>query len=260
MAATKGNPIIFYDVVNAQGESWSSNTYKTRLTLNYKGIPYRVKYIPLCDIEPTLKDLGVPPVFPNFPHYTLPMIADPSGEPEGKPTYVADSFKIALYLDDKYPSPQYPLIIPPGTRAIQHMWFTTYYPPLSALIVKLFYYLSPRMLDERSAEYWYRTRGDKFKPLSEEENAQHWKELHAKFETLGKSLSLNDGTSEAGPFIMGERLSFIDFTIGGFFYFIQRVEGNESKRLKEMMEWQDGRWNAFWKGIQNVESKSTELA
>ncbi|CAE6514418.1 unnamed protein product [Rhizoctonia solani] len=260
MAATKANPIVFYDISDAQGGSWSPNTYKSRLTLNYKGIPYRVKYLPLCDVQPTLKELGVPPAFPNFPHYTLPMIADPSEEPNGKPTYVSDSFKIALYLDDKYPSPQYPLIIPPGARAIQEMWFTTYYPPLSALVVKLFYHLSPRIIDERSAEYWYSSRGDKAKPPSEEEATQKWGELHEKFEALGKSLSLNDSTSEAGPFIMGKRASFIDFTIGGFFYFIQRVDGKESKKLKEMLEWQDGRWNAFWKGIQDIETKSSQLA
>ncbi|CAE7084150.1 unnamed protein product [Rhizoctonia solani] len=260
MAATKENPIIFYDIADGQGKSWSPNTYKTRLTLNYKGIPYRVKYISLCDVEPTLKELGVPPVFPNFPHYTLPMIADPSSEANGEPTYVADSFKIALYLDDKYPSPQYPLIVPSGTRAIQHMWFTTYYPSLSALVVKLFYCLSPNILDERSVEYWHRTRGDKYRPPSAEETSQHWEELREKFEALGKSLSLNDDTSEAGPFIMGKRLSFVDFTIGGFFYFIQRVDGKESKKLQEMMEWQGGKWNTLWKGIQDVEAMSSQLA
>ncbi|KAH7335413.1 hypothetical protein B0J17DRAFT_630467 [Rhizoctonia solani] len=252
MASTKGNPIIFYDVADAQGESWSSNTYKTRLTLNYKGIPYRVKYIPLCDIEPTLKELGVPAVFPNFPHYTLPMIADPSDEPNGKPTYVADSFKIALYLDDKYPPPQYPLIIPPGTRAIQQMWFTTYYPPLSALIVKLFYYLSPRIIDERSAEYWHRSRGDKYKPLSEEEDARtggncvkslmRWANPSASTMELARLARLSWATD------------FLSLTLP------LRVEGKESKRLKEMMEWQGGRWNEFWKGIQDIENKSTQLA
>jgi glutathione S-transferase len=188
------------------------------------------------------------------------VIADPSSDPDGKPTYVADSFKIALYLDDKYPSPQYPPILSPGTRAIQHMWFTTYYPLLSAVIIKLFYYKGPHLIDERSAEYWYRTRGDKYKPLSKEEDAQQWGELREKFESLGKSLSLNDGTSESGPFIFGKTLSFIDFTIGGFFYFIQRVEGKESEKLKEMMEWQGGRWSAFWKGIQEVEYDSAQLA
>lgn len=71
MAPTKENPIIFYDLADVKGESWSSNTYKTRLTLNYKGLPYRVHYVELCDIETTLRDLGVPRVSETFPHSYL---------------------------------------------------------------------------------------------------------------------------------------------------------------------------------------------
>lgn len=187
------------------------------------------------------------------------MIADPSSEPNGKPTYVADSFKIAVYLDDKYPAPQYPTILPPGTRAMQHMLFTTYYPPFSALIMTLLYPLSPQHLGARSAEYWHRTRGDRFKLLPEDEAAKKWQELREKFEVLVKSLSLNDGTEEAGPFIMGNRVSFIDFTFGGFFYFIQKMEGANSARLKEMLSWQNGRWSAHWKGIQEIENNSSQV-
>jgi glutathione S-transferase len=202
--------------------------------------------------NPTRKREGI--------HIHFSVIADPSSDAEGKPTYVADSFKIAIYLDDKYPSPQYPVIMPPGTRAIQHMLFTTYYPPLSALVVALFYHLAPQHLDERTVEYWYRTRPEKAKPLPEDEAAKKWEELRQKFESLSKSLSFNDGTNETGPFIMGNRASFIDFAIGGFFYFIQRMKGKDSAQLKEMVEWQGGRWINYWKGIQEIENNSSQVA
>ncbi|KAG9074298.1 hypothetical protein FS749_014156, partial [Ceratobasidium sp. UAMH 11750] len=67
MAATKENPIIFYDLVGKDGISWSPNTYKTRLTLNYKGLPYRVEMISFPDIQAKYKELGV-----TSTPYTLP--------------------------------------------------------------------------------------------------------------------------------------------------------------------------------------------
>ncbi|KAF8752234.1 Glutathione S-transferase, N-terminal domain [Rhizoctonia solani] len=101
MAATPENPIVFYDLINANGVHWSPNTYKTRLCLEYKGLPYRVEYSTLPEVESNMKKLGVPPVKATSPQYTLP---DPSGDPDGKPHYVGDSFNIAVYLDEKYPA------------------------------------------------------------------------------------------------------------------------------------------------------------
>ncbi|KAG8687799.1 hypothetical protein FRC08_011757, partial [Ceratobasidium sp. 394] len=67
MAATKENPIVFYDLVGKDGISWSPNTYKTRLTLNYKGLPYRVEMVSFPDIQAKYKELGV-----TSTPYTLP--------------------------------------------------------------------------------------------------------------------------------------------------------------------------------------------
>lgn len=190
---------------------------------------------------------------------TLTVIADPSNDPNGEPTYVADSFKIALYLDDKYPSPQYPLLFPSGTRTIQHLLMTQYYPLVGASISSLFHPSVPRILDHRSAEYMRRTRGERMIPLSEEAAAEKWKEVREKLEVLGKSLQLNDGTKEAGPFIMGDRVAFMDFALGGVFYWIKNLEGSDSPRLKEMLEWQDGRWETLWKRIQEIEMNSSQV-
>ncbi|CAE6477970.1 hypothetical protein ACGC1H_002714 [Rhizoctonia solani] len=259
MAATRENPIVFYDLVGVDGDSWSPNPYKTRLTLNFKGLPYRIEYIAFPDIEPKLKELGVAPVSDTYPRYTLPVIADPSNDPNGKPTYVSDSFKIALYLDDKYPTPKYPAIFSPGTRSLQDLLVTQYVPTIHAHIVPIIMPKMLHLLDARSAEYIQRHRSEKFKALSDDLAAQKWADAREKFVALNKSVELNDGTKDAGPFITGNVVSFIDFSLGSLIYWIGKVEGEDSPRLKEMLEWQGGRWSRHWQAIQEIENRSSRV-
>ncbi|KAG9081001.1 hypothetical protein FRC07_014701, partial [Ceratobasidium sp. 392] len=186
-------------------------------------------------------------------------IADPSNEPNSKPTYVSDSFKIALYLDDKYPAPRYPIVFPSGTRGVQNLVLTQYFPTIAIPLVPLIYPSVPGRLDERGAEYWYRTRGDKLKPLPADAAAKTWQEFAQKWEELAKSLDFNNGTPEAGPFVMGNQVTFIDFAIGGAFHFFQQIEGEDSARLGEMMKWQGGRWKTLRDELLSIEKNSSEL-
>ncbi|GAB1522998.1 hypothetical protein RhiTH_006127 [Rhizoctonia solani] len=259
MAATKENPIILYDIPNVNGASWSPNPYRTRLSLNYKGLPYRIEYVAYPDIEPKMKALGVAPVSNTFPYYTLPVIADPSSHPDGKPTYVADSFEIAVYLDDKYPTPTYPAIFAPGTRSLQHILTTQYYP---ATVSNIRLTIMPRMLhlfDARSVEYLKRTRGHMLEPYPDDVISQKWAEAEEKFSSLSKSAELNDGTKDAGPFITGHTVSFIDFALGGLIHWVKSIEGEDSSYLKKIFEWQGGRWKRHWEGIQKIENMSSRV-
>ncbi|EUC65050.1 glutathione S-transferase, partial [Rhizoctonia solani AG-3 Rhs1AP] len=251
MAATKENPIIFYDLVGANGKSWSPNPYKTRLSLNYKGIPYRTEYIAFPDIEPKMKELGLAPFSSTFPHYTLP----------GKSS-VALCLMIAIYLDKTYPAPQYPAIFAPGTAGFQHMLIparSTAGASLHPLIHPLIHPQIPRILDPRSVEYVRRTRGARLNPLSEDEAAAKWKAARDNLTGLAQSLAFNDETGAVGPFMMGDRVSFADFALAGVFYWIRNVEGPDSIRLKEMFEWDGGRWEKHWKAVQEIENKSSEV-
>ncbi|CAE6447288.1 unnamed protein product [Rhizoctonia solani] len=228
MAATKETPIIFYDLVGVNRTSFSLNPYKTRLSLDYKGLPYRIEHLEFPDIEPMMKQLGVPPVSDTHPHYTIPMISDPSSDPNGKPTYVSDSFKIALYLDDKYPVPKYPAIFPPGTRSLQHLIMTQYFPTIGTCIGPIFAPLLPRLLDDRSVEYLNRTRAGIMRPLPDDATSRKWEEAREKFAAFSKSVQLNDGTKDQGPFIMGNTVSFLDFAVGGMVHWIKCLEGGDS--------------------------------
>ncbi|EUC65049.1 glutathione S-transferase, partial [Rhizoctonia solani AG-3 Rhs1AP] len=260
MAATKENPVIFYDLVGANGKSWSPNPYKTRLSLNYKGIPYRTEYIAFPDIEPKMKEQEFCCImFDGTITQIAAVIADPSNNPNGKPTYIADSFKIAIYLDKTYPAPQYPAIFAPGTAGFQHMLMSNYRLTVGASIHPLIHPQMPRILDPRSAEYIHRTRGARLTPLSEDEANAKWKEAQDNLTGLAQSLAFNDETGAVGPFMMGDRVSFADFALAGVFYWIRNVEGPDSIRLKEMFEWDGGRWEKHWKAVEEIENKSSEV-
>ncbi|KAH7337657.1 hypothetical protein B0J17DRAFT_629209 [Rhizoctonia solani] len=253
MVATKENPIIFYDLHDGKGASWSPNPYKTRLSLIHKGLPFRVEYLLLAEVEPKLKELGVGPSSDTFPHYTLPMIADPSNDPDGEPTYVAESFAIAIYLDEKYPAPKYPAIFPLGTRGVQHLLVNQYIPSLAALMIPLLYPKLPQLLDEQSMDYIRRTRSpEALKPLPKEEVTKRWQEVQDKFNGLAKALDLNGREG----FIMGSQPSFIDFLFGGLFNYMEKLDGAQ---MKEIAGWNDGKWGKYWGRLQEIEQNSSHL-
>ncbi|KAG9096392.1 hypothetical protein FS749_008597 [Ceratobasidium sp. UAMH 11750] len=178
MAATNENPIIFWDIIGADGQYFAPNPYKTRLTLNYKGLPYQVKYLKFEDVEPTMKAMGIPPTSKTFPYYTLPMITDPSSDPNGQPIHVSESFKIAMYLDEKYPAPKYPAVLPVETRSLQKLFVENYFPTITNHMTPL---LAPRLsklLDKASEEYLYRSRGSP-------KCATSWTRLHRPSNSTG---------------------------------------------------------------------------
>ncbi|KDN39822.1 hypothetical protein RSAG8_08614, partial [Rhizoctonia solani AG-8 WAC10335] len=253
MAATRKTPIIFYDLVNARGVSWSPNTYKTRLCLEYKGLPYRTEYLTLPEIESKMKQLGAPPVRDISPQYTLPVIADPTDDPDGRPHYIGDSFNIAVYLDEKYPAPQYPSIFRPGTRSIEHLFIHQYLPIIARTGSAVVMPKVAHILDEGSIEYIKRTRGVSFDALPAEEADERWKAFREKFFDIGKSLDYKD---EDGPFMTGSKPSMADFAIGGWFHLLQQIDPTE---LEKILEWHDGRWRSFWKHIQYIEHRSSRV-
>ncbi|CUA75871.1 hypothetical protein RSOLAG22IIIB_01871 [Rhizoctonia solani] len=260
MTATNDNPIILYDVLSKHG-TWSPNTYKTRLTLNYKRLPYRVEYISYPNIAPKLKELGVRATNPtSYITYTLPMIADPSPDPNGKPTYVVESFDIAVYLDKTYPAPKYPAVFPPGTRAVQKITSDLYMNQVGYMFLPIILPLVGRagFLDEPGRQHFLKAREEAFKrfPPDTSIGSKYWGDIHEKWKWFGEVLDLN----EKGPFVTGERISFTDFAIGGIISALRRVEGGEMRIWNAVSEWQGGRWARLWVEIEKLEKDSSELA
>jgi len=258
MAATKENPIIFYDI-GSPGGYWALNPYKTRLTLNYKRLPYRVKYINIEDIEPTMKAMGIPPTSKTFPHYTLPVIADPSNDPNQGPTYVSESFAIAAYLDDKYPSSKYPAILPASTRPLQKIFIEHYWPTVLGPFFPLLYSKVFGALDEKGKEYMYRSRGkDVFKPLSDSDIGPTLELARQKLDSFREILELGDGDGTSS-YIMGNTFTFADFAVGSFLFFARKLDGDGGEIWQQLMSWQNGRWARLWKEVEELENNTAEI-
>ncbi|KAF8717416.1 Glutathione S-transferase, N-terminal domain, partial [Rhizoctonia solani] len=231
MAATMENPIVFYDLADANNKPWGAANIRVVSAI------YPTRYASIKVKSTT---------------------ADPSADPDGEPTYVSDSFKIALYLDDKYPAPEHPAIFSPGTRGLQSLLVSEYFPTLISVIVPLSVPCLPRILDSRSIEYIRRTRGTSLisESAPKEIEPKLLKEAQQKFEALLGSLALNN---ESGPFVMGNQVSFIDFCIGGLFEFVQRSDTEDSTIFKELLSWSDGKLAVYWERIKQIERASSEI-
>ncbi|KAF8688966.1 Glutathione S-transferase, N-terminal domain, partial [Rhizoctonia solani] len=199
----------------------------------------------------------------TFPRYTLPVIEDPSEDPNGKPTFVADSFKIAVYLDAKYPAPNYPLAIPPGTQTLQKIFAEQFNNEVGFALVPIALPLigTPGFLDEPGREHFIRTRTAWFGDLSKllDTSPEKWAIVEEKWNKFGQAIEHNDTTSEAGPFVMGNQLSFADFVIGGFINWIQKVDEEGMPRWKRLSEWQSGRWERYWDELEKLGMSSTQV-
>jgi glutathione S-transferase len=188
------------------------------------------------------------------------VIADPSSDPDGKPTYVVESFDIAVYLDNKYPAPDYPVVFPRGTRAMQYMTSDriNQVGMLFAPIVLPLASMRADLLDERGQEYFARTRGAIFGtglPKLLESAAENWSAAEARWDKISEVFDLNQG----GPFVMGHQISFTDFVIGGVIHCLQKAEGGEMTYWKKMAKWHGGRWATLWEEIAKLEADSSEV-
>ncbi|KDN50781.1 hypothetical protein RSAG8_01279, partial [Rhizoctonia solani AG-8 WAC10335] len=203
------------------------------------------------------------PVSETFPRYTLPVITDPSEDPNGKPTFVVGSFDIAVYLDAKYPAPKYPLAIPPGTRALQKIAAEQFNSEVGFALVPIALPLigTPGFLDEPGREHFVRTRTAWFGELSKllDASPEKWAIVEEKWDKFSKAIDLNDSSSEAGPFVMGKQVSFADFAIGGFINWLRKVDEEGMPRWKRVSEWQGGRWARYWNEVEKIEKSSTEI-
>ncbi|KAK7045269.1 glutathione S-transferase-like protein ustS [Favolaschia claudopus] len=188
--------ILFYDIASSlPTKAWSPNAWKTRLALNHKRIPYKTIWVLYADIEKASRQLGALPTRKKIDGvtdcWTLPCIWDLSTG-----AIIADSTKIAIYLDATYPaSPE-----SPSSPPIRNLMPTdTTFPlfmALEASMLPLFHPLylfaipaSDALLDERS-QTAFRFKREKVhgKPMhlisprpGTEEDKVEWAKVEAAF-------------------------------------------------------------------------------
>lgn len=117
-------------------------------------------------------------------------------------------------------------------------------------------------LDERGEEYFRRTRESWFSDLDElaKIEPEKWGEVQKKWDSFGPDFQLNQGTKEDGPFVMGDRVSFTDFAVGGIILWLRRAEGGDMPRWKEVAEWHGGRWARLWAELEKIEQDFPQVA
>ncbi|KAM5540998.1 hypothetical protein V8D89_005309 [Ganoderma adspersum] len=213
-------PIVFYDIPShAEGVAWSPNTWKTRFSLNIKGIPYKTVWVEYPDIEPLCKQIGASAVEKRrdgSPLYTLPVIHDPNtGET------IVDSAAIARYLDKIYPDT--PQLIPPQVDALVAAFEDAFWSVFPGPIYDFGYIICPAvygMLREGSRPFFRRTRDrilgkpEEFEPGSEK-RARHWAKVEESMH--------------------------------------QKCCGKDSQEWADMRRWDGGRWGRFMEAFDRYE-------
>lgn len=226
--------ITLYDIPSRLPENaWSPNIWKTRFSLNLKGLRYKTVWVEFPDIENLYKSLDLKPNSTTGRPYTLPVIHDPSTNKT-----ISDSLEIAKYLDSTYPSTT-PLF-PPGSEALPSQEDRVTFESLQLILPPLIC----SILNPVSEAYYRRTReatfGKKLEELSPPgpQREEHWKEVQQGFALVAPLL-------EGKKFALGDIISFADVTIASWILFIKRLLGAESKEWNDIEGWNDGLWAAY---------------
>ncbi|THU89660.1 hypothetical protein K435DRAFT_760842 [Dendrothele bispora CBS 962.96] len=241
--------IIFYDFPSKKAgvNGWNPNTWKTRFSLNYKGIPYKTVWVEYPDVEPTLKALGARPTKKKpdgSPMYTLPAISDPSTG-----AIITESFDIAQYLDKTYPDKP---ILPQGTKALQAAFLGTLRSNTRSFFPFGLLMTCEQLLNSKSEVYFREVRKndvlagktvDEVYPRGERAK-EEWKNVEEGLGNIDKLMSKED------KFIMGDTVSFADFVVGGYLQWAKNGWGEDSEQWKDMATWHGGRWGRLVKALE----------
>ncbi|KAH8115003.1 hypothetical protein DFH11DRAFT_1762205 [Phellopilus nigrolimitatus] len=233
--------ITFFDLPSKlDGNLWSPNTLKTRVSLNYKAIPFKTEWVEYPDVEPVIKRFGGAPTSKKPDGrdlYTLPAIHDSE---TGKT--ITDSIEIAAYLDETYPST--PALIPSGTRGAIEL-FSSVFEQALAPIFPIMLPASNAILNPTSEEYFRRTREESYKKKLEElaPPGPIRDEIWAKVkEGLEKIAGFYDKNGKDSTFFLGNTFTFADAIVVGYLAWVQIVLGPEGDEWKAVASWSGGRW------------------
>lgn len=253
--------IVFYDIAMrppVEKNCCSVNPWKTRLALNFKGVPYSTSWVPLPDIAKVRSSLKVPPCrkfADGSDFFTLPIIEDHATN-----SLVGDSFDIAVYLQKTYPNsgagdlfpPQtldY-IFTPPSAIAVplsdcregefsEYAKFNMYVDAAFSTHVQLSvqcFPFDPATAEISKAEFARRagvSSWDDFSLVGEAR--EKTKESFRK--TLGELAKIFQKDT-SGPFVLGTKASYADLIVGGWLR-LMRATLPESE-WEELRSWHDG--------------------
>ncbi|KAL5501676.1 hypothetical protein ACEPAH_8936 [Sanghuangporus vaninii] len=238
MARTK---LIFYDIRTlVPGLSTSDNTWRVRLVLNYKNLPYETVWAEGPDIAATCVAAGIPPLetrADGSPRYTFPALVDLTNSET--PVRLTDSRKIINYLETTYPSnDSQRALFPPGScgfQALADSYFDRIIHPLASPLV-IFQMMQKQPERVRPTFEKYAPPG---KTLAEAnlkgmEREEAWSKLRKEFDKLG-------AWAEGDFFFSGDNLGYFDIHVLAGLTSMRLSIGDEEFE-KELGPSAGGRW------------------
>jgi glutathione S-transferase len=243
--------ITLFDIPSHLPNKHSSSpfTWRIRLALNYKGIPYTTQWVPTYDIKTVCEANGLPPTettSDGSPFYTLPAIID-STDPNNI-VRISDSHAIAEYLDKTYPD--HPLNPNDArTKEVAQYVVKNIFPPLSPLFFAEYKNVAPERLLAHYAEVCKTRYKTTLEAIASKAGSPGSKEREGLWEALHEGLK-GVGFEEAGPWLDGgENPTYKDFIVvaalANFYLSSRDTEG-----WSRLMLWDGGKWKRLWEASQ----------
>jgi len=242
--------ITLYDLPGTtKFNAWSPNTWKIRFLLNFKKIPYKTSWVEYPDIKPSFQKIGIEHtrVLRRGPYYSVPAITDPTdstGAPGDKPpVHIADSMKIAKYLEEKYP--ERPLF-PKGMDGLQRLFvddtLENFTVPMDMLIILGAYH----QLNPASQPYFKETRETAFNTKIEDwcpeaARPEALEKTKILFNKLSNHFEATKGQEKDCIFVMEGQTVYADLALGAFLMWI-KVCCPETA-WPQVATWNEGRWD-----------------
>lgn len=249
--------ITFYDIAlapPAPKTACSPNPWKTRYALNFKNTPYKTTWVPLPAISSVRSSLNIPAsrkFADGSPYHTLPVLSDPA---TGR--IVGDSFEIATYLQEQYPSSGAGDLFPAQELGFVFERDLELFAPIAEVgaaegHVAAYARFNTNVDAAFSAHVRLMMQGFPFDPATAEESKAEFsqragvpwetlmvsgeerEELLRSFEETLGGLAKLYRRDASGPFLMGSRASYADFIVGAWLRMSRgMLPGEEWEALK----------------------------
>ncbi|KAI5308682.1 hypothetical protein KEM55_005116 [Ascosphaera atra] len=250
-------PVHFLDIASGLEsplKSWSPNTNRTRMVLNYKNIDYTESYIPMREVVPMGERLHFKAQNnqgTTGPLHTFPAIIHKESIVDGCGA-MNETMEIALHLErvfqgqtDAAKKP-HPTLFPsaasyPLSVAVNHIIITEVAPKFMHVGMPKV----PEILREDDVEYFRTSRTERIGmplsnlvPKTEEEEEQALKAITDAFEPIVELLDAESypGTvgSFKGPWLEGAQMGYADIIIVAYLAFMKRVYPKAWERVYKM--------------------------
>ncbi|KAJ4393151.1 hypothetical protein N0V93_002358 [Gnomoniopsis smithogilvyi] len=243
--------IIFYDIASGPPvRCFAPNPWKTRYALNFKrlhnGLHYETSWTELPKVTEVRKSLGAAAVrkhdIDGGDFHTLPVIVDRS-----KGQTVGDSFDIALYLDQMYPSREgEPVLLPPSTVAL-HRNFNLHVDKIFTTFVVLGIPgipFNPESAEISKAEFCRRAGRKSWDEFAVDGDAR--KALMKDYEAALGELAKLYVNRDKGPFLEGSVPMYADLIVGGWLAMMSVV----LPEWEQLRGWHDGLFGQLHDALQ----------